>query len=228
MEPRLNNNAPCYSIALEQFIAARCPRTLIIEPANLQQNVRATPEIASLTARMARGEEDAYRQFFDGYYNRLLRYLLVVTGNEESAREALQLTLLRVARYAKRFNTEEAFWSWLTVLARSAVADEGRKTRRYLAFLGRFFEHKQIESSTSKDEADVRLTELLENNLAALAADERDLLRRKYLDGESVRQMAEQMALTEKAVESRLSRIRRRLKEMVLEQLEKEVNALKP
>jgi RNA polymerase sigma-70 factor (ECF subfamily) len=192
---------------------------LIIEP-KLRDPPLSPPEIASLTARMARGDEVAYRRFYELYFDRLLRYLLVVTGNEQTARDALQMTLLRVVRYAKPFPSESAFWSWLTVLARSSVADEGRRSSRYLAFLGRFFEHAQLAADAPPDDADARLMELLEANLAALPADERQLLERKYLAGEPVRLIARETLATEKAVESRLTRVRRKLKEMILAQIE--------
>src|SRR5207245_760424 len=62
---------------------------------------------------MAEADEDAYSMFHELYFHRLLRYLLVVTGGqEEAAREALQLALLRVVRHIRRFDLEEAFWCW--------------------------------------------------------------------------------------------------------------------
>ena len=98
--------------------------------------------------------------FHELYFQRLLRYLLVVTGGrEEAAREALQIALLRVVRHIRRFDREAVFWSWLTVLARSAVVDEERKRHRYLAFLDRFFRREQIEAATNV-EADARLQDL--------------------------------------------------------------------
>ena len=94
--------------------------------------------MAALTRRMADGDELAYCTFYDAYFNRLSRYLLVVTaGDEDAAREALQSALLRVVRHIKVFPSEPVFWSWLTVLARSALSDQTRKRRRYLAFLDR-------------------------------------------------------------------------------------------
>ena len=96
-------------------------------------------DIAALTRAMARGDESAYRTFYEAYFHRLFRYLLVVTaGDEDAAREALQATLVRVVRHIKPFREEGVFWSWLTVLARSALSDQTRKRRRYLAFLDRF------------------------------------------------------------------------------------------
>jgi RNA polymerase sigma-70 factor (ECF subfamily) len=169
---------------------------------------------------MAGGDEEAYRRFYALYFDRLLRYLLVVTGNEQTARDALQSTLLRVVRHARQFASEPVFWSWLTVLARSSLADETRRTSRYLSFLGRFFEHEQLAANAPPSDADGRLMELLEANLAALPAGERELLERKYLAGEPVRQIAQETLTTEKAVESHLVRVRRKLKEMILAQLE--------
>jgi RNA polymerase sigma-70 factor (ECF subfamily) len=175
-------------------------------------------EVAELTRRMAAGDEAAYRTFYDAYYDRLWRYLLVVTaGDEEAAIEALQSALLRVVRHIKVFRSEAVFWSWLTVLARSALSDQNRKRRRYLAFLDRFFWQAWLEPTGPEDaEADARLLSLLERHLAALPADEKRLVEGKYLEGRSVRELAEELQTSEKAVESRLVRVRRKLKEALL------------
>jgi RNA polymerase sigma-70 factor (ECF subfamily) len=173
---------------------------------------------------MAAGDEAAYRIFYDAYFDRLLRYLLVVTGgNEEATREALQLALVRVVRHVKVFESEEKFWSWLTVLARSALADESRKRRRYFAFLDRFTRHQETgPSAMDNGEADEQLRALLESKLTALPEDERQLVERKYILRQSVREIAGGQQTTEKAVESRLSRVRRKLKDAVLAELKNE------
>jgi RNA polymerase sigma-70 factor (ECF subfamily) len=182
-------------------------------------------EAAALTRRMVKGDDMAYRTFYNAYFDRLWRYLLVVTGgNEETTREALQSTLVRVVRNIKVFTTEAAFWSWLTVLARSSLADENRRRRRYLAFLDRFMEHARAEiDRANTDRADERLRLLLERGLASLPADERQLVEWKYFEREPVRRIAEQLQTTEKAVESRLVRVRRKLKDTVLAELKHEL-----
>ena len=222
MEHPPNNRALLAGIALDTLTLGRCLQFLIIEQANVQQSSAPALDLASLTAGMVRSDESAYRKFFDMYYNRLFRYIIVLTGNEESARETLQMTLLRIAKNVRRFDSEEAFWSWLTVLARSSVIDEGRKSRRYLALLTRFFEHQQIGASNANTDADTRLMDLMRSNMEKLPDDERELLHLKYSAGQSVRSLADQLSLTEKAVESRLSRARSRLKETILSQLKRE------
>lgn len=175
----------------------------------------AAPDIAALTRALARGDEAAFREFYDLYFDRLLRYLLVVTGgNEQAAREALQAALVRVVRHVKPFDAEEKFWSWLTVLARTALADESKKQRRWFAFLEKFSRHAETENTNADDgAAEETLRALLEKNVSSLPADERELVAQKYFQRRSVREIAAAQQTTEKAVESRLSRVRRKLKD---------------
>ena len=166
----------------------------------------------------------AWRTFFDAYFDRLWRYLLVVAaGNEDAAREALQGALVRAVRHIKVFRDETAFWSWLTVLARSALADETRKRRRYFAFLDRFTRHASVENDGVSDAGiEDRLKKLLENQVAALPPGERELIGQKYFARRAVRDIADDLQTTEKAVESKLSRVRKKLKEAVLAELNHE------
>ena len=181
------------------------------------------PDIESLTARMARSDESAWREFYDAYFNRLLRYLLVVTnGREEAAREALQLTIMRVVRNIRKFDSEAAFWGWLTVLARSSVVDEARKRNRYLALLDRFFRAGSIITSGRESDADAHLLRVLGQRVADLPPEERALIERKYFDDGSVKEIADELETTGKAIESRLVRIRRKLKDAIMTQLELE------
>lgn len=184
------------------------------------------PNVRVLTRAMAQGDESAYRMFHETYFHRLFRYLLVVAaGDEDAAREALQATFLRVVRYIKIFDEETRFWNWLTVLARTALADQRRQRSRYRAFLERFTGHARVafESSANEDgQADARLLAALEHNVRSLPPDERELVERKYFGCESVRAIAESLQISEKAVESRLTRVRLKLKNDLLTELKHE------
>jgi RNA polymerase sigma-70 factor (ECF subfamily) len=127
---------------------------------------------------------------------------------------------VRVVRHIKVFPSDAVFWSWLTVLARSALSDQSRKRRRYLAFLERFTWHSRTQQAAAEEpEADARLDALLETNLGALPLDERRLVEAKYFERRSVREIAGDLSLSEKAVESRLVRVRQKLKAAILDGL---------
>src|SRR5262245_30851481 len=101
---------------------------------------------------MVQGDEAAYRVFYDAYYDRLRRYLLVVTaGDEDVTREVLQSALVRLVRNIKVFQDEVSFWGWLTVLARSAFIDQIRARKRYWSFLERFTRHSEIQNVSSSE-----------------------------------------------------------------------------
>jgi RNA polymerase sigma-70 factor, ECF subfamily len=195
-----------------------------VGPIPADASPREPLDVAALTRRMAGGDELAYRTFYDAYFDRLSRYLLVVTaGDEDSAREALQAALVRVVRHIRVFPNDAVFWSWLTVLARSALSDQTRKRRRYLAFLDRFTQHARVEQDASDDgQPDARLLASLDRSVAALPSDERQLVERKYFARRPVREIAQELQTSEKAVESRLVRVRRKLKDAVLAQLKHE------
>jgi len=185
------------------------------------------PAVTSLTRRMLAGEEAAYRTFHETYYPRLARYLLVVAhGDEDAAREALQATFVRAVRHIKVCDEEARFWNWLTVLARTAFADQRRKRSRYRAFLDRFTEHARIAAPLADaDPNEARLLAALESSLRTLPPADRELVEQKYFERESVRDIATALAASEKAVESRLSRVRRKLKATLLELLKHETGS---
>lgn len=180
-------------------------------------------DLAALTRKLIAGDETAYRMFYDAFFDRLWRYLLVVArGDEDAMRTALQETLRRVVRHIRVFSNEAVFWSWLTVLARSSLSDESRQRRRYLAFLARFTRHSALDQAASDNRRGENLGAALERSMNGLLSEERELLEFKYFDHCSIHEIAQRLQTTEKAVESRLTRVRRKLKQAVLAQLKHE------
>jgi RNA polymerase sigma-70 factor (ECF subfamily) len=154
--------------------------------------------VAVLTRRLAAGEEEAFREFHRLYFDRLYHFLLAVTyGQEQEAQEALQETLLRVVRHRRVFADEEIFWCWLKAIARNAARDGRRKHCRYFALLQNFALGRVREP------------------------EERRLIENKYVAGETVRELSTGAGLSEKALESRLLRLRRHLRARIMEKLRK-------
>lgn len=184
---------------------------------------QASVETLELTHALTRGEDVAWRRFHELYSERLHRYLLVIArGNEDAAIESLQLTMVRVSRHIRPFEAEAVFWSWLTVLARSAATDEGRKQQRRTGLLAGFQKQSVPAPGPSGDEANTTLLGSLDQCIARLPEEDRQLVVWKYSDGESVRNIAGRLNTTEKAIESRLGRLRRELRETILNDLKNE------
>ncbi len=177
------------------------------------------PCIAELTRRMAAGEGRAFTEFHGAWFARLFRYVLVLQrGDETAAAEVLQDTMIRVAQHARVCQDEEIFWSWLTRLARSAAADHGRRRSRYLRFLDRF-RNQLPPPGPSPADTEIELNIHLQEALLTLPEAERHLLAAKYDDGQSVKELAATLGLSEEAAGSRLARARQMLREAVFQHM---------
>jgi RNA polymerase sigma-70 factor, ECF subfamily len=179
--------------------------------------------VRAMTAAMQRGDEAAFRQFHDAYFERLLRYLFVVArGDDEVAGEALQETFIRVARHVREFDSADTLWSWLTVIARSTATDLSRKRSRYWQLLSRYIalwtHEDEVQPAVESD-----LEAMLTGALRVLDAADCTLIEAKYFRGATVRALADELNISEKAVESRLTRARNHLRKELQKRLRHEI-----
>ena len=157
---------------------------------------------------MTTGDDQAWHTFHADYRKRLYAYLQRIWQGPEAALDDLvQETFLRAAKHMRPFASQEALWSWLAVLARSATVDHGRKQSRFRNFLEKFRKEPQRTQSL--------LYQDLDSAMAKLPAETANLLRQKYQEGWSVKEIASQLKLSEKAVENRLTRARQSLRKLL-------------
>jgi RNA polymerase sigma-70 factor (ECF subfamily) len=173
-------------------------------------------EVRELTKALAHGSEQAWAEFHDRYRRRLIGYLSRLWhGEADQLDDLLQETYLRSVRHMRVFENDDALWSWLTVLARSAVADRGRRRSRW----GRFLQRWRLESELRSLPIDpAAFTEQLAPALAQLDEQARALIEGKYYRRQSIRSLAAEFQLTEKAVEGRLARSRKQLSKLIQKQ----------
>jgi RNA polymerase sigma factor (sigma-70 family) len=190
---------------------------------NALENCGCNPianRVAELTRRLAAGDEEAFREFHAAYFDRVYRFLLVVTsGRAPEAQEAVQQTFIRVIRYIRVFESEDVLWSWLKVVARSVARDGNRKQQRYSALLERFAQALTFFKPAQESLEESLLASLLEEVLSDVPDRDRDLLEAKYVIGYTVKELSAKLGLTEKAVESRLDRVRCRVRTLLLKRL---------
>jgi len=174
----------------------------------------AEPAILALTAGAAAGDENAAREFFEAYCDRIFRYALTLAwGQEDLAREMVSTTMIKGLRHLKPMKSDADVWRWLTQIARTSFIDYCRKVNRQIDASGELTEAFSIQN------ADTTLSAALNECLAELAADEREIIESFYFEDRSQKVLAEQKQITPKAVESRLARIRQKLRAAILRKL---------
>jgi RNA polymerase sigma factor (sigma-70 family) len=176
------------------------------------------PNLQDLTSQMVAGEEDAFRIFHDLYCDRLFRYLTVLSrGDEELARDLVQVTMVKVVRSIRLFDNEALLWNWLAAIARNSFLDFIRKARRRPP-LDPTFELLHYPAHEQRAE-DAVLVNALEHALAQLPSEDRVLIESFYFESDSYHALAAQQDTSPKAVESRLARVRQKLRAIILKYL---------
>ena len=168
--------------------------------------------VPQLTAGMVRLREDAWAEFHERYFDRLLRYATRLHhGHHASAQDSVQAGFVRAVRHIRRFDSEEVFWSWLTLLVRCAAADQGRKISAGSRLQQTLANEAQWFAETSSEVTKSRFI-LLEEVLEKLDPADRNLLEAKYIEGHQTAALAERGQTTIKAIENRLRHLRKQLK----------------
>jgi RNA polymerase sigma-70 factor (ECF subfamily) len=159
----------------------------------------------ALRARLAAGDESAYRDCYQQYGPRLLRTLVRILRNHASAEEVLQETFVAAFNSVGQFRGEVTLLAWLTRIATNraynAIRDQSRRLKN---------------SALARDDAvepHVESRDLARRVLAIL--DDIDSPKRLalllQLEGYSVNEIAEILDVPRGTVLSRLSRARSEL-----------------
>lgn len=176
-------------------------------------------DIPALTEAIRQGDPRAFERLYHALFAPLYRYLLVCSGGKEQAvQEALQETLMRMARHMKPFDHGTDLWNWIRCIGRHALIDQMRRIKRRPRCLSLVPETDLVQTPPEQNPL-IELTDHLDHCLRQLPHTERILIQGKYLEAKSHKTLAQEHGLTAKAVESRLARIRKKLKTLIVKRL---------
>jgi RNA polymerase sigma-70 factor (ECF subfamily) len=177
--------------------------------------------VPALLAAIRAGDEAAFGEFHARYATRLYRYVLVLArGDVAEARETAQTVWVKVATHCAQCADERALWAWLTRVARNAFIDQCRaratRERRIVPI------DEDASTHAAAADLDTALRAALRQILDTLPPGERELLHAAYVDEQPLGELAAAEGTTYKALESRLGRLRARLRALLLNTLRHE------
>jgi RNA polymerase sigma-70 factor, ECF subfamily len=200
-------------------LPARLPRPTV-ETASLQSSrADADADARRLAAAVARGDDAAFREFYERYHRRLFRFALVLArGDETLAHDGVQAAFVTAAKKLRGVESEEHLWNWLARVARQHLAKARRQHQRDSAVVGM----AEPPDFSDNAEPDSVLEESLDAALLAMDADERELVEWFYFDKLSHKEIAGRLGATPKSVSSRLERARAKLRTVMARKLSHE------
>jgi RNA polymerase sigma-70 factor, ECF subfamily len=148
---------------------------------------------------------DDYESMFRAHYGRLVRAMTVVSGNSESAADAVQSAFVKAHVRWRRLRHYEDPVAWIRRVAINELRDEGRRNvrkQRAVQILG-----SQLQETTHEPVID-EMAELL----AELPRQQRLAVSLYYVEQLTVAEIAVALKLSEGAVKFHLHRGRERLR----------------
>ena len=168
-----------------------------------------------LVARLLRGDEEAFAQFFEESFAPLFRFALPRVGGDAGlAEELVQTTLVRAVRKLATYRGEAALLTWLTTICRREIATHFEKQKKVPPMIDLSEDLPEVRAaldSIGAAENGVRRREvarLVQVVLDRLPSRYGDALEWKYIDGLTVIEIAERLGVAPKAAESVLTRAR--------------------
>lgn len=151
------------------------------------------------------GDQAALGVLYNRYFPSVWRYVCARLGrNQQDVEDVVSETFVAAIRGIDRFDPQRgAVYSWLVGIAKNKRNDFLRRQQREAIAGSRL----PVEESSPPD------IERIRQVLLELDDDERLALEWKYLEGRAVREIAQRLGRTEKAIEALLYRARGRCRD---------------
>jgi RNA polymerase sigma-70 factor (ECF subfamily) len=174
----------------------------------------------AVARRILAGDEAAFRELFDRFFPRLYRFALArLNQDREAARDVVQQTFCNAIERLESYRGEAALYTWFCQICRNVISDHYRRRQRGEAREVLLEDQPNVRAilealaAPADDEPDTgvwrqQVHRVVEATLDALPGHYGEVLEWKYLDGQSVEEIARRLELGPKAAESLLTRAR--------------------
>ncbi len=165
----------------------------------------------TLLADLRAGQPKAVQLWFKKFHAPVLNLIKTRISNDKDAEELTQEVFLNCLKHLPLFRGDSSILTWMTGVARHEVADYYRKkyAKKAISYL------PLSELVIGHPIADAHETsEKVKHVFAQLNEESRELLLLKYIDGKKVKDIADEVGRSVKAVESDLFRAREEFKRL--------------
>ncbi len=180
-----------------------------------------------LVQRVLAGDEAAFDQFYNAFYDRVFRFCVRRIDNEDIRYDIVQQTLEKAIRYLHSYKGEASLYTWLCQICRNEIANWFQRSGNKSALHVSIDDNPSIRAILESDEYGGLVDESVQAELAQIVHLAIDglpdryvsALKFKYLQGMSVDEISIEMNLSYLATESVLARARRAFRKLVEELL---------
>lgn len=159
-----------------------------------------------LFARIAEGDEQAFRRMFHAYNKVLFPFVAAIVRSDTDAGEIMQEVMLKLWVNRATLKAIKNPGSWLRTVAAHAAYDHLRKIAGYELMLARSQFAQQDADKVSWNDLEARqIRKTIEEAMEKLPQRRRQIFRMSKIEGFSRKEIAEQLGISENTVRNQLA-----------------------
>jgi RNA polymerase sigma-70 factor (ECF subfamily) len=174
-------------------------------------------EETEMISRCQQGDQEALKEIFDKYHNKVYSIAYGVVRQREEALDVVQDVFIKLFRSIKNFKGRSNFYTYLYRMVMNTAIDHKRKTgKQFMSSLdveGSFEPSDEPEKGPEKVLLQKELEERVKLAMDKLPAEQKAALIFRDVEGLSYQEMAEAMGCSIGTVMSRLHYGRKRMQE---------------
>lgn len=172
-----------------------------------------------LNDSLKKGDKRAYRILFDKYYVRLVSYINTYTKNQDSSKDIVQESFIKLWNNRATIEADASVVSFLHKIAYNIFVDKYRKEKRNQSLLDTLSYEAINESIESEEEvAKTKKIEMVKRSIDELPPRCQEIFKMSKYEGLKYVEIAEALNLSIKTVEAQMGKafsyIRQKVKEL--------------
>ncbi len=162
-----------------------------------------------------KGKPQAQSKIMDAFWNDVKGYLLYRTNDENLAEELTVETFTKAISKLDLYDDNFNFKTWLISIAQNNLLDYYRKKKKNLEYLSEDYDLVFTETEPSPEEAliDEQNSKEFYKKLDEIDSKYSEVLKLKFIEDKSIKEIALQLQLTESNVKVRIMRGRKLLED---------------
>ena len=173
--------------------------------------MRKIPLSSDLMVLVAKGDEKAFEDLYKATYRQLFSFLLSLTADQDTARDIMQETYLKVYVSAQKYRDKGNLLAWIMTIGKNQFLMQKRKEKGDVVYIDDSTD--SIREMSFDGISDLEARETLEMMFRILSRQERCIVTLHDISGFKHREIAELIELPTATVISKYNRAMRKMRE---------------
>jgi len=173
----------------------------------------------ALFLAISKGNQEAFRQFFDIYEKRVYGFLYKILGSHDEVEELLQIVFVRIWENRATKNLEASADAYVFTIAKNCALDVLRQRARKLLFEKQLTDNFKLSEDGEASLVDNDLKRHIDNLISHIPERRREIFKLRYEKELSYKEIAKQLNISENTVDTQIRRTLNYLREQLGKEL---------